>query len=330
MSKPEGRHSPQPAELESLLSFGDEFSQFRSEGQDLLGRRDDAFAAVLETVEVVTEAEAHQVVADELGGGEASAQVVIELPGPGHELGGDFARVGVAVGLFLGQDVPDGDEEFAGDGDDGLLPADAESELVKNTFPIDRIADGGPGGFDESGAEVTSALFGDTAAFVGLAGIMDSASEAGVADDFLVLGEAIDSADGAENGHGVDEAKAGQLDDEGRHVGPGFRDTEASQFSFGLVDEAGERVDDGHVVAGAEFFSGRNVELVPPFSIGFREDQAFGRNDAVAVKEGVEVVLGGGALRDKSSPVSDERTEFADVVRGNPDLGDHVDGQEFG
>jgi len=313
-----------------LLSFCEQQIQFRSEGEELLGRGDDALAAVVERVKVVTDAEAHQVIADELGGGEAAAEVVIEQPGPGHELGGDFARVGVAVGFPLGEEVPEGDEEFAGDGDDGLLLADAEGELVKNTLPIDRIADGGPGGFDESGAEVAAALFGDAAAFESFAGVMDSAAEAGIADELFVLGEAVDDADGAENGHGVDEAKAGQLDDKGDHIGPGFGDAEAGQFGFGLVDERGEGVEDGEVVAGAEFFGGRDGELVPPFSIGIREGQAIGRENAVAVEEGVEAVLGGGALRDETAPVSDEGAEFAGGVRGDPDLGDHVGGEEFG
>ena len=55
--------------------------------------------------------------ADELGGGETAAQFVIEFPGPGHELGRDLFGIGVAVGFSLGQDVPDGDKELAGDGD---------------------------------------------------------------------------------------------------------------------------------------------------------------------------------------------------------------------
>ena len=264
--------------------------QFRAQGEQFVGRGDDAFAAVLETIEVVTQAETHQVVADELGGGQAAAQFVIEFPGPVHELGRDFARVGVVIGLSFGQDVPDGDEEFASDGDDSLLLADAGSEFVKNSLPIDRIADGGPGGFDESGTEVATTLLGNAAALVGFAGIMDSATESGISNDFLVLGEAIDSADGAENGHGVDEAEAGQLDDKGHHVGPGFGDTEASEFLFGFVDERGEIVDDGHVVAGAEFLGRGDIEAVPPLAVGDGEEVARWGDNAVAVEQAVQPV----------------------------------------
>ena len=123
---------------------------------------------------------------------------------------------------------------------------------------------------------------------------------------------------------------AGQLDDKGHHVGPGFGDAEAGQFLFGFVDERSEIVDDGHVVAGAETLSGRDGKVSPPFPIGLRKDLAFGGNDAVTMEEGVEAVLSCRALGDKTSPVSDEGTEFTDVVRRNPDLGDHVGGQKLG
>jgi len=47
--------------------------QFRTQSEKILHRSDDAFAATLEGVEVVTQAETHQVGADELGSGQATA-----------------------------------------------------------------------------------------------------------------------------------------------------------------------------------------------------------------------------------------------------------------
>lgn len=65
----------------------------------------------------MAEAETHQVGADELGSGQATATLLAELPGPHHELGGDFFRVGVAVSFPFGEDMPDGDQEFTSNGD---------------------------------------------------------------------------------------------------------------------------------------------------------------------------------------------------------------------
>ena len=67
---------------------------FGSQSEKLLHRSDGPLAAALEAVEVITQAEAHQVVADELPGGKAAAQVVIKLPGPEHQFGGDFLGIG--------------------------------------------------------------------------------------------------------------------------------------------------------------------------------------------------------------------------------------------
>jgi hypothetical protein len=75
---------------------------------------------------------------------------------------------------------------------------------------------------------------------------------------------------------------------------------------------------------------GRDAEVVPPLAIGGRKGVALRGEDGVAVEEGVKAVLGGRTLRDKAAAVSDEGAEFADGVRGNPDLGDKVDGEELG
>ena len=68
--------------------------QFRTQSEKLLHRSDGPLAAALEAVEVIPQAEAHRVVADELPGGKAAARVVIELPGPDHQFGGDFLGIG--------------------------------------------------------------------------------------------------------------------------------------------------------------------------------------------------------------------------------------------
>ena len=157
----------------------------------------------------MAEAETHQVGADELGSGQATATLLAELPGPHHELGGDFFRVGMAVspwsfgprtkGFPFGEDMPDGDQEFTSNGDDGLLLADAGGQLVKLSLPILGGADGGPGGFDHDPAQVTAALLGDAPTAFGLARVVDARPQAGIADELLVAGEARDGADGAQS-----------------------------------------------------------------------------------------------------------------------------------
>jgi hypothetical protein len=44
----------------------------------------------------------------------------------------------------------------------------------------------------------------------------------------------------------------------------------------------------------------------------------------------MQAILGGGALGDETSPVSDEGAEFADVMGRDPDLGDDVGCEELG
>jgi len=157
--------------------------QFGEGSQDFPHRSDSArFAAVGKACQVVTQPEPEQAIADELAGGQAAALFLRELPGPEHQLAGDHLRHGVVVGDGLGEDVPDGDEEFAGDGDVGVLAAGEASELL---FPVGGLLDGDPSRFDECAAQVAATLFGDASGAMGLAGVVDAGTESGVGDEVL-------------------------------------------------------------------------------------------------------------------------------------------------
>jgi hypothetical protein len=81
----------------------------------------------------------------------------------------------VAIGSALGQDVPDGDEQLAGDGDDG----DALRLVAAETGVG---VDGAPGGFDEHAAQVAAALFADVSVPLRLAAVVDADSQSTIAN----------------------------------------------------------------------------------------------------------------------------------------------------
>ena len=73
------------------------------------------------------------------------AKLSTKLPGIEQEFVGDLIFGGVKIGLTMGEDVPDRDQDFACDGDDGLLDADAGFETLEFGFPVRVELDGGPG-----------------------------------------------------------------------------------------------------------------------------------------------------------------------------------------
>ena len=77
----------------------------------------------------------HEVIADELAGCHPAALLWGELPRPEHELEGHRLRLGMSVSGALGEDVPDGDEESASDGDDGDLGGFVPGETMGVSYP---------------------------------------------------------------------------------------------------------------------------------------------------------------------------------------------------
>lgn len=66
------------------------------------------------------------------------------------------------IGLAFGQNVPDGDEQFPGDGHNGLLFANPQFEPIEFFLPVSMDLNRSPGRFDQSMAQFPPALFGDT------------------------------------------------------------------------------------------------------------------------------------------------------------------------
>ena len=135
------------------------------------------------------------------------------------------------VNALFGQDVPDDDQEFASDGDDGFVPTDAHSKLIKLFAPLRIVADGSPSGFDESVTEFLATLFGDAPGAIGLTGSVNASAKSSIANEFLGRGEAVDVADGAEYDQGSHHADARKLDQIGHRFDPRIAEAELMKVS---------------------------------------------------------------------------------------------------
>jgi len=254
----------------------------------------------------MAELKLEQGVADELAGGEATALFVGELPGPGHQLEGHHLRDGVAVGSSFGEDVPDGDEESAGDGDDGDLGWLVAGEAAELGLPVRGLVHCDPGGFNEDATEVAAAAFGDAFGAMGLAGVVDASAEAGIADEVFGGGEAGDVADGGEDGHSGEEAEAGELDQEGDLIFPRGVGAEAMELSLQVGQLVLDVDEGGQGLVEAEALGGGKLESSPPVPVVNGEGVTWRRGDVVAVEDAVELVLEAGLLFDQLAAMSDE------------------------
>ena len=199
-------------------------------------------------VKVVAEVELEEAVADELTRGHAVTIVFGKSPGPKHKLESDHLVLGVAISDAFGENVPDGDEKFAGNGDDGDVGVLVAGETLEEMFPVGRFLDGNPSGLDEDTAEFATATLGDTFATVGLAAGVDTGTEASVANELFGGREAGDVADGGEDSHSGKEAEARELNEEGGLVSPGILSAEAMEFGGDvgeLLLDVDERIEVG-------------------------------------------------------------------------------------
>ena len=249
---------------------------------------------------------------------------------PGAELADDFARNGVSIGLVVREHVPDGDEQLAGDGDDGDALGLTAQQALETLFPVGVSVDGAPGRFDEDAAEIPTAVLGDVALTVGLAGSVDAGTQTGIPNEVLGCREAGNVADGGQDGERREEGKAGELDDVGELLSPGPGHTEAPQFAIQIPELLGEMVERGDVVPGPDALGGRDVESGPPRAVVLREEIALRWGEVVTMQNAVKAILGCRLLLDQGQTMGEQSTQFADRVRGHPDLGDEVGGQELG
>ncbi len=70
---------------------------------------------------------------------------------------------------LMGQDVPDDDQQLAGDGRNGFALAQGGNEALELGLAEGMVGDGTPGGFDQHGAPLATTLLGDGAGVVRLA-----------------------------------------------------------------------------------------------------------------------------------------------------------------
>lgn len=154
--------------------------------------------------------------ADESAGGQIRGAVVLAEQVDGlHQLTGDAVGQGMLVGHLESEDVPDSDEQLAGDRDNGLVTAEARSETGKLGLPVGMGVGGDLGSFDESGAEFAASGLGDLASASSEARVVNAGTQPGVTDQVLGIGEAGDIADGRQDGEGGDNADARKLGKEG-------------------------------------------------------------------------------------------------------------------
>jgi hypothetical protein len=65
------------------------------------------------------------------------------------------------ISTLSAEHVPDGHQQFAGDGNNRLVCANATTEPLKLSFPMGMVFDGHPGSFHHAGAQFTATLLGD-------------------------------------------------------------------------------------------------------------------------------------------------------------------------
>lgn len=142
------------------------------------------------------------------------------------------------------------------------------------------------------------------------------------------MGEMGDVANGGQDGHGGDDAEAGQLHEQEGQRSPGFLQGKGSQA-------VGEALDLGFEVA----FGFQVGFDLPAFGVGegvepgealFMEAFAFGMAQVVAMGDAVKAIDDLDGHLDEFVAPADEAAEVADGLRRDPDFGDEVGGEEAG
>ena len=163
----------------------------------------------------MTQAQAQETVTHQWPGGEAAALLRGELPRLAHQLGGHHDRVGMAIGGAFGEHVPNGDQQFAGDSDDGNAFRLTPTQAPKLLLPMRMGGDGAPCRFNQHAAPIPPPLLGERALAVACTAGVDVGTQPGIADQAAGRGKTADVADGGQHGHGGDQGEAGQLEQEG-------------------------------------------------------------------------------------------------------------------
>ena len=221
------------------------------------------------------------------------------------------------------EEMPDLNEEFAGDACDGDIAVAFAGEKLPSPLAeggVAGAAQDGVGALDEKVADVAAAAASDSEADVFLfAALALAGVEADVGDEFFGAVEASDVANDGHQCKGADDADA--EDFHAAHhggVGAHFDGDEAVEafaafFGFGDVVE----------VLGEEAFLQRGpVSLLEdPLGSGFFLEAAFAEADGAAVEVGFEGVGGGGVVANGFAVGVEEFAACAAFLVGDPDAG---------
>jgi hypothetical protein len=73
---------------------------------------------------------------------------------------GNGLHIGMDIGRLLTEHVPDGHQQFTGDGNNGFGFANAYAESLKFSFPMGMMFDSHPSSFDHGDAQFAAAFLG--------------------------------------------------------------------------------------------------------------------------------------------------------------------------
>jgi hypothetical protein len=101
-----------------------------------------------DAIQIGTEPQTHTLPARKTASGQAAMLFLSEAPPPAHELGGDAHPIGTLPGRAHGEDMPNGHQESARNGEGCHILRHAAGETPELSLPEGRVAGGTPGGFD--------------------------------------------------------------------------------------------------------------------------------------------------------------------------------------
>src|SRR6266516_177257 len=120
---------------------------------------------------------------------------------PVHQLASNGLCLRIGIGLLLGQDMPNGNQQFARNGDDRLLLPNACSQSLKLRFPMGVMLDRDPGGFNHDPTEITSTFLRDMPTTMSFTGIVNTSSQANISNQMFGRRKAGDIANSRQHTH---------------------------------------------------------------------------------------------------------------------------------
>src|SRR5258708_5835139 len=121
--------------------------------------------------------------------------------GPSHERASNGGWVSATIQFMLGQDMPNNDEKFAGNGGDGFLLAQAFGKHLKSRAPVRREANGNPGGGNQGSAQFSTTLLTDFTCLAGVAGGTHPCSQTSIANQVGWRWKAVNIANRSQDGY---------------------------------------------------------------------------------------------------------------------------------